>query len=173
MKISPLPYRETATLATLLPSRPQKLPRSVQEIADVIGRNRALYLVGQLPRCYVADRRQREKNKGGQSERVILYVPKVLKQDSQLVQILGWHEAKALVDVFGGELLAPGTCGELLRNWKNAGILDVCRSGVPNALVAEWFGVTERHVRNVLSAENPQQAVNDNQPQNAAHSTAA
>lgn len=174
MKISPLSYKKTASLATLLPCHPVKLPKSVQEIADVLGRERALYLVGKLPRCYVEDRRQRETNKGGLSERVILYVPKVLKPDHQLVAILGWRDAQALVDVFGGELLAPGNCGEVLRSWKNAGILSVCREGVPNALVAQWFGVTERHVRNVLAAaqENPQQAANDNQQQNATHLTA-
>lgn len=143
------------------------LPRSVQEIADVIGRERALFLVGKLPRCYVEDKRSRETCKGGMSERVILYVPKVLKPDHQLVAILGWHDAQKLVQHFGGELLAPSNCGTILRAWRNAAIVDMVRQGYPNKLVAELHAVTERHVRNVLAAENPQQAVNDNMRQSA------
>ena len=47
------------------------LPESVQEIADVIGRDGALRLVCQMPVCY------RAQNK--RSHKVILYVPKRLK----------------------------------------------------------------------------------------------
>lgn len=149
-----------------------RLPASVQEIAEVIGRERALFLIGKLPRCYTTDKRKRETNKGGQSERVILYVPKQLKPDHCLVSILGWRDASRLVDAFGGELLAPANCGEILRVWRNASIADACRNGLPVAMAAEWFGVTARHVRNVLSAENPQQAVNDNMAQSARGSVA-
>lgn len=174
-------FLKTASLSTTalprLPKRyqrePMRLPKSVQEIAEVIGRERALYLVGKLPRCYVEDRRKRETNKGGMSERVILYVPKTLNPDSQLLKILDWHEASALVDAFGGELLAPGNCGELLRNWRNDGILRAVCNGLSVTLAAEWFDVTPRHVRNVMAAaENPQQAVNDNYRQSAGSNAA-
>lgn len=134
----------------------EKLPRSVQEIADVIGRERALYLVGMLPRCFMQDRRKRETNVGGRAERVILYVPKNLKPDHVLVRILGWHDAELLVRHFGGELLMPANCRPVYRNFRDAGIRKLAAEGTPVAMIADWFRVSERHVKNVL-AENPQE----------------
>lgn len=144
-----------------------KLPRSVQEIADVIGRERALFLIGKLPKCYVADKRRREKNVGGFSERVMLYVPKVLRPDHSLVRILGWNDAQALVNAFGGEMLAPGNCREVYRPFRDQHMARLVGEGVQPATVALWFGVSEKLVRNV-SAENPQgeklTPANDNRP---------
>lgn len=144
-----------------------KLPRSVQEIADVIGRERTLFLIGQLPRCMVRDNPSHgvKHRAGGVSERVMLYVPKVLKPDHNLVRILGWHEAQALVAAFGGEMLAPGNCREVYRVFRDGHIARLVGEGVPHAMVADWFGVSEKLVRNV-SAEIPQvglpKAANDN-----------
>jgi hypothetical protein len=156
-----------------------KLPRSVQEIADVIGAERALFLIGMLPRCYMPDRRKRETERGGHSERLILYVPKNLKPDHQLVRILGWHDALRLARAFPGEILCPGNCGDVYRRWRDSSLRDMAQDGVPNAVLAEWFGLTERQVRNVIRSplaasianadggpENPQEeppvASNDN-----------
>lgn len=133
------------------------LPASVQEIADVIGSERALYLVGQLPRCYAG-------NKGKQSSRVIMYVPKTLKPDHQLVVLLGWHDARKLVDAFGGEILQPANCAEIYRQFRDQSILRMAREGMRPGEIAEVVGVSDRHVRNLLR-ENPQQdlrASNDN-----------
>ncbi len=144
-----------------------KLPNSVQEIVDVIGRERALYLIGQLPRCYVPDKRKRETNVGGLSERVIMYVPKNLKPDHVLVRILGWADAFALAKHFGGELLCPGNCGALYRKFRDDGIRQLLGEGAPVALIADWFEVSDRHVR-MVRMENPQEATgsaaNDNAP---------
>lgn len=141
-----------------------KLPASVQEIADVIGRERALFLIGQLPRCYVRDSRRADVPKGGLSERVILYVPKHLKPDHALVTILGWKDAQQLVQAFGGELLAPGNCRDVYRPHRDAAIHLMQRDGVPIPMIATWFDMTERRVRQVL--EIPQEArppaANDN-----------
>lgn len=132
-----------------------KLPASVQEIADVIGSERALFLVGQLPRCYIPDRRKREAERGGHAERVIMYVPKNLKPDHYLVRILGWHDAFRLQQEFAGEILYPGTCADVYRGFRDKSIRRLAAEGLPNVLIAEWFGVTERHVRGLLRAENP------------------
>lgn len=138
---------------------PVKLPDSVQEIADAIGRNAALYLVGQLPRCYSG-------KPGHKSNRVILYVPKTLKPDHRLVTILGWPTACRLVSAFGGEILQPGNCREIYGRYRDASILRMIAEGDRPADVAALMGVSERHVRN-LTREKPQEetpAANDNNP---------
>lgn len=135
-----------------------RLPGVVQEIADVIGRERALYLVGQLPRCYAG-------TAGHKSWRVIMYVPKTLKADHQLVHLLGWHDARRLVDAFGGEILQPPTCAEIYRKFRDASIIRMARSGMKSTAIADLMEVSERHVRNLLREEIPQEGIipaNDN-----------
>lgn len=139
-----------------------RLPASVQEIADVIGTERALYLVGQLPRCYIRDKRRLTAT----ATHVILYVPKSLKPDHELVRILGWHDATRLVDAFGGEILQPASCADVYRRFRDASILRMVREGMKPAAVAALLEVSERHVRNLLR-EKPQQDMrpaNDNNP---------
>lgn len=135
-----------------------KLPDSVQEIADVIGRREALFLIGKLPRCYSG-------SDGHKSTRVIMYVPKSLKANHPLVEILGWASANKLVRAFGGEILQPGNCYDVYRRFRDQSILTMIADGEKTASVAELMGVSERHVRNLLRAEKPQEerrASNDN-----------
>ncbi|MFV8595069.1 hypothetical protein [Ralstonia pseudosolanacearum] len=132
-----------------------QLPESVQNVADVIGRERALYLIGQLPR-YVAGA---EKKK---SSRVILYVPKLkgLSDDHELVRILGRDDAEKLCRVFDGENLYPANCSEIYRRYRDKQIVrmvsDMVGEGLPNgyavAQVASLFDVSGRTVRNACAA---------------------
>lgn len=121
----------------------------MQEIAAVIGREAALYLVGQLPRC-IPDSRK--------SEAVILYVPtaKRLTPDHNLVAILGWNAAEKLCRHFGGEILQPGNCRDIYRAFRDKSIARLVSEGNSKKTVAEWFGVTDRHVRSVTK-EIPQE----------------
>ena len=119
---------------------PRHLPRSVQELADVIGRDAALFLVGQLPRAY---------SPGHPSGQVILYVPKVLKPDHALVALLGWKNASRLVHAFGGEILQPAYCADLYRDFRDRSIRRLLIEGHRPSTLAEWFGVCDRHVRNI------------------------
>lgn len=152
-----------------------KLPSSVQEIADVIGRERTLYLIGLLPRCYVKDSRKADVPKGGVSERVLLYVPKNLEPDHQLVKILGWHDAQRLVQAFGGEMLSPANCRDVYRPHRDQAIRRLRADGVPPAMIAEWFGMSERRVWQVL--EIPQRdcghPANDNRAVQSTNKKAA
>ena len=137
-----------------------RLPASVQEIAEVIGREPALYLIGQLPTCYAG-------TDGKRSTRVILYVPKSLKPDHRLVEILGWERARKLADWFGGEILQPANCQEVYRNWRDREARRMAGEGLPLAQLAEILDVSERHIRNI-TRENPQEALkaaNDNTAQ--------
>ena len=129
------------------------LPASVQMIADVIGSERALYLIGQLPRCYSG-------KPGKKSHRPMLYVPKPerLSDDHRLVQILGRQWADKLSRHFGGEMLSPANCAEHYRRFRDQNIIRmVIEEGIPKAEVAEFMQVSERHVRNLVRGlENPQ-----------------
>ncbi|MDN7699462.1 hypothetical protein R0290_10055 [Burkholderia semiarida] len=132
-----------------------QLPASVQEIADVIGRERALYLIGQLPR-YVGG------VSGKQSSRVILYVPtpQRLRDDHDLVRILGRADAEALCREFGGLNLNPPNCSEIYRRYRDQQMArmvgEMVGEGLPNgyavAQVASLFDVSGRTVRNACAA---------------------
>jgi hypothetical protein len=124
-----------------------KLPRSVQEIAEAIGREQALFLIGQLPRAY---------SKGHPSGQVILYVPKSLRADHPLVALLGWHTATKLVRAFGGEILTPAHCADLYRNFRDESIARLLREGHDEKTLAEWFDVCARHVRNIAREIAPE-----------------
>ncbi|WP_296652839.1 hypothetical protein [Paraburkholderia sp.] len=80
-----------------------ELPKSVQEIADVIGAEKALYLVRNLPTCYSG-------NPGKKAHRPMLYVPKRITHDHLLVHLLGFEDAAKMVHHFGGECLQPAGC---------------------------------------------------------------
>lgn len=127
-----------------------KLPHSVQEIADVIGRREALFLIGKLPRCFSGVQ-------GHKSTRVIMYVPKTLKTNHPLVEILGYANAHKLVRAFGGEILQPGNCYDVYRRFRDQSILRMIADGEKASDVAQLMSVSERHVRNLLRAEKPQE----------------
>lgn len=140
-----------------------KLPKSIKELAGVIGNEKALFLISQLPTCYSGV-------PGKQSNRVILYVPTLdrLKPDHHLVQILGWLDAAKLCKTFGGEILQPANCSGIYQEFRDKNIKRLQSEGVPVAMISEWFGISERHIRNLMRAgqENPQEdlrlSANDN-----------
>lgn len=78
------------------------LPRSVREIAEVIGRSLTMQLIGQL--------RATESQKQGKRHVLMLYVPKHLRPDHDLVRMIGHQAAHKLTQVFGGEILYPANC---------------------------------------------------------------
>jgi hypothetical protein len=120
-----------------------RLPKSTQEIADVIGRERALFLVGQLPRSY-------GESAGFTYSRVHMYVPATIKPSHNLVALLGWIDAMKLVAHFGGEILYPSKCDEIIRDHRDKSIRRLHVDGVDATTIAVWFGITDRHVRNIV-----------------------
>lgn len=125
------------------------LSASAQEIANVIGRERTLFLISQLPRCFSGAA-------GKKSTRVIMYVPKTIKPNHRLVEILGFHDAMKLVRAFGGEILQPANCNEIYARFRDVTIIRFLGEGRKTAEIAELMDVSERHVRN-LARENPQE----------------
>ena len=116
------------------------LPKSVQEIADVIGRERALLLVGNLPRYY---------DYTNQNTRVIMYVPKELTPEHRLVHILGWDDAQKLAKFFGGETLKPANCSFIYREFRERCMVSMLESGFGMEEVASLFNVCVRTVKNL------------------------
>lgn len=124
------------------------LPASIQEIADVIGQEDALYLIGQLPRWTAG-------GKGKAHSRVILTVPRKLKPNHRLIQILGPEKAEAMAAAFGGETLHPANCRGLEREWRNREVRRMAGEGrLSAAEIAGIVGLTRRHVQN-LTREMP------------------
>lgn len=121
-----------------------RLKGVIHSIAEVIGRENALYLVGKLPRFTPKSRK---------CERVLLYVPmaKNLKPNHQLVDILGWHAAIKLCEAFGGEVIDPGVCSHVYQGFRDESIAKLVEEGVPTPMIAEWFAMTDRHVRRLAS----------------------
>lgn len=125
------------------PEAPLALPPSVQEIADALGRERALYLIGRLPQS------------GSRSWRVCLYVPKRLGTDHPLVGILGWRDANIMVREFGGMILQPSNCNFLHRDFRNRAIVRMAAAGVPVDEIAAIAELSRRAVALIIAAENP------------------
>ena len=126
-----------------------KLPASVREIAAVIGQDKALYLVGQLPTCV-----------SKKSTHVILYVPTPsrLKPDHRLVQILGWRDALKMCNAFGGEIMQPANCASYYKSFRDRSIHRLAtEEKLPLQSIATMFEISDRQVRNIVK-EISQQA---------------
>jgi hypothetical protein len=125
---------------------PAPLPPSAQEIADVIGRDRALFLIGQLPVS------------GARSWRRVVYIPKRMPLDHPLVALMGWHDAEKLRRTFGGEILQPSNCNCVARAWRNRVICSMAADGDDVVAIADAVSSTVWVVRKVISGNAPEDA---------------
>lgn len=119
------------------------LPSRTQLIADVIGRDRALFLVRNWKKTLTSNPKQKEW--------VCIYIPKNLTPDHELVRVMGWSDAAKLVKAFRGEILSLSTCEDVFRSWRNLSIQRLHKEqGLKPVDLAEWFEISERQVRNIL-----------------------
>ena len=125
-----------------------QLPQSVQEIADVIGRQAALELVGQLGTYEVRDKRYPNSI----TNRKVLFVPASLKPDDRIIGMIGYVNAVKLVRAFGGSFLFPAPCAEIYRNFINETVLRLHREGMKAAEISESIDISLRRVYRVLEA---------------------
>lgn len=116
----------------------------MQEIAEVIGRERALYLIGRLPQS------------GRRSWRVSLWVPKRLKPGHPLAELIGWDDAAKLSRVFGGSVIQPSNCRHIHRRFRNEAVREMSKGGMGHAEVARIVGLSVRQVRNIIAKESEQ-----------------
>jgi hypothetical protein len=120
-----------------------KLPESVAELAEVIGREDALALIG---------RRQRS---GRRSWRICFYIPKHLPLDHWLVEELGLAKATRLSREFSGMILQPSNCRFLLFALRDARIIELAALGITEAVIADELGLSECRVREILTGRKP------------------
>lgn len=120
-----------------------RLPQSVMEIAEVIGRDKALHLIGSLPRS------------GSRSWRVCIYIPKErLPKEHKLVQILGWDDACKLSEAFAGEILQPSNCRSIARTVRDRRIREMARDGISLDEIGANVDLSVYRVREILSKDH-------------------
>ncbi|MTH79405.1 hypothetical protein [Paracoccus aestuariivivens] len=117
------------------------LPPSAQEIADVIGRERTLFLIGRLPQS------------GSRPWRVCLYVPTRIGPDHPLVSLIGWRDANLLVREFGGIILQPSNCRFLHRRWRTTEVRRLHGAGWAVRDIAGMLDISARQVANIVSVK--------------------
>lgn len=117
---------------------PAKLPESVAEIAEVIGREQALHLIGSLPQA------------GRRRWRVCLYVPATLRPSHPLVKTLGWHDAMKMVRAFGGMILQPSNCRFIAKRARDQRIRELADAGLSTREIAAQFDISADWVREIL-----------------------
>lgn len=124
-----------------MPGLARPLPDSVQEIADVIGREKALEFIGKLPQA------------GKRKWRVCIYIPKSLPPDHKLVELLGWHDADRMVRAFSGMILQPSNCRFLERDYRRRRVVELHREGLTAKEIGEQVELSAYWVREIISAE--------------------
>jgi len=130
------------------------LPKSVQQIADVIGVSQTLKLIGLLPVCKVRDKRYSKAI----SNRIVLIVPANLKADDKLVKLIGWDDAYKLSRHFGGEFLYPATCADIYRDFLKDTAMRMYRDGMKPTDVSEAMQIPYRTISRWLSDAIPHHA---------------
>lgn len=130
------------------------LPKSVQQIADVIGISQTLKLIGMLPVCKVRDKRYSKAI----SNRIVLIVPANIKADDKLVKMIGWDDAYKLSRHFGGEFLYPANCTDIYRDFLKDTAVRMYSEGRKPAEVAEAMQIPYRTISRWLADAIPQHA---------------
>ncbi len=116
-----------------------KLPKSLQEVVEVIGRRQTIHLITHWPPCKY------------RSRAVSIYVPKKLPSNHRLVKILGWEAAKRMSNEFPGMILNLPRYASLLRSYRNQFIAAMAADGIPVELIAKQVGLSVKQVVNVVS----------------------
>lgn len=128
------------------------LPRQVREVAEIIGLQAAMRLVGAL--CPPADGKKPRHASGRVG---ITYVPRSPSGIvfDRLASIVGDGAARALCREFGAEYLRLPACTTFVNRVRDASVRDYWRN---STLSAAWIGwlhaITERQVRNICRAEH-------------------
>ena len=122
------------------------LPPTVVEIAEVVGREKALRLIGSVGAS------------GQRSWRVCFYVPKRIPPDHHLVRVLGWDDAQRFVRHFGGSILQPSNCNFMFRRFRKGEVLRRIAAGESYARIGEVVGLSVDHIRWIVRREEAAQS---------------
>ncbi|MEH6833993.1 hypothetical protein [Falsihalocynthiibacter arcticus] len=113
-------------------------PESIVEIAEVIGLEKALLLVKDLPAA------------GRRSWRRCIYVPAVLPMDHYLVSVLGWDDALALSHAFAGLILQPSNGKFHERRNRDQRILQMYVDGLTVHEIADDVELSTYRVQEII-----------------------
>lgn len=121
-----------------------ELHGSILEIASVIGREKALYLVGSLT------------GKGKRPWRLNLYIPRNPRNGHPLVRILGMDDALKMAGEFGGMNLQPSNGNAVIRCFRTKEARRLRAEGLLPKDIADILQVTRRTVLNLLERNSPE-----------------
>lgn len=130
------PWRSQAKRRLPLTGNPYGLPNEVRQLAEVVGREKALYIAG---RILHPERRRC----------AWLYIPKKLPEIHPLIELAGPEDAAALVAEFGGKLFQIPPCHGVYRKFRDREIRRMVAEGYRQEWIAETFGVCIRTIRNL------------------------
>ena len=130
-----------------------KLPGIADEIAELIGVDKTLYFISQLPVKYIG-------SKGKAANRITVYIRYSVDFNHRLVQILGLNDAEKICEAFGGEILQlPNYLNIVYNPYRDDNILRLLNEGVPREMLADWFDVSFEHVRRINFKANPPKGI--------------
>ncbi len=134
----------------------RKLPESVQQIADLIGRERALELVRRWPKVSC----------GAAPPRASVYIPRSLRPDHRLVEILGWRDADKITRSFPGEIIFLAECADEVREYRREEIARMVSAGARVPEIAARLCMSERQARRLVAAISAvvRQSINPDHP---------
>ena len=139
------------------------LPESAQIIADVIGRDATLDLVGHLIYDHLIHKKRGKCR--------MLYIPKSRKKLTEnywLVKAVGISNAILLQEFFGGSLLYLAQCKETERGERDNKIVNDFKSGLKVNELALKYNLSVRSIYNIIynyrqSTSQQQHTHNDDQ----------
>lgn len=111
----------------------EKMPTSLQEIAEVIGDDDAMKLV---------------HVHGGTR----VFVPQKIGAQHKLATLLGFEQARRLSSIFGGEALTIVRCSKLLKHKRNEEIRKKYDDGVSVYTLVREYDLSERQIYSIMSS---------------------
>ena len=118
------------------------LPGSAEELAQAIGRGNAIALLGHVYFSRPVSVRK---------WRVAFYVPKRIRADHWICEVIGPFASMALAQAFGGSNLQVASCSHLRRAFYKSTAISMHEVGVPKREIAEILGYTERWVSKLIA----------------------
>lgn len=109
------------------------LPKSLQEIIEILGENIAMELV---------------KHLGGRH----LYVPNAVSDDHDIAKAIGLEQATKFCQHFRGSALSIPKCKTYFNRKRNQEMIELHRKGEKIPSLVATFGLTTRQIRTILNS---------------------
>ena len=114
-----------------------RLPPIAAKLADLIGSDNLIALIHYARHC---------------RGKCFVYVPKRAKRDTKLAQLIGFDAAAKLSEEYGGRAIEVPKVLAIDRARRTVEIKRMANDGATLASIAQRFGITTRHVTNLLAA---------------------